>query len=773
MRVKRTLLLVGLLASFCASVPRCLAQSARGLVTGVVTDSSGAVIPGASIRAINRANNVSTQSVTNAEGSYALDFLPPGDYTITVEKQGFKTLERNLTVQADDRLVLNLPLEVGLVSEKVLVEAETPLLDTGSGSLGTVFDNQRIKELPSFAGNPFMLEFLTAGIVFGGTSTFPNQRPFDGSAAVGSVNGSLTYSTAFQLDGVPDTWGRSPAFTPSVEFIQEYKVQTATYDAAAGHSSGGWVDVALKSGTNSIHGAAYYYLQNPALNSNLFFNNKAGVSKPAYLFNREGGGIGGPIRKDHTFFFFGYERIRENTPEPATYTVPTIPERTGNFAALLALGSQYQIYDPATTTPAANGRFTRQPFPGNIIPTDRLSSIGQKIIGYYPLPNQTTSADGTNNFLFGSGMEPDHYYSIVGRVDHSVSEKQRLFGRVVVSRRFDGPYRNWAPGATGNNLYYKNRGAALDYLYTINPQTVLDVRYGYTRFTSVHLLSTSGFDITTLGFPASLKAAMAPSAFFPYINPAGYSPFGAPESGGDGNFSDIHSFNASVSRNMGRHLLRAGADLRLYLVNAYSNGYATGTYNFGSYLNGPIDNSPASPLGQGMAGLLLGVIGSGTTVRNDSSASHTGYYGLFFQDDWKVTSKLTLNLGVRYEYEGPIVERYNRSVSGFDFNATSPIAAQAMANYASAPIPQIPPSQFVVKGGLDLRRSQWAAARAVQCPDARFRAAHRLRVCHQHEDGASRRLRHFLRSAWHHHPIAYPDRLQPDDQYRAHARQRS
>ena len=681
------------------AVPSCFGQGARGLVTGVVTDASGGMIPGASVRAVNRASNVATPTHTNGDGNYAIDFLPPGEYTIAVEKQGFKIFEQTVLVRADDRLVLNPRLEIGALTEKVVIDASAPILDAGGGSLGTVMDNQRIQELPSFAGNPFMLEFLTAGIVFSGTSAFPNQRPFDSTAGVGSVNGSLTYSTTFQLDGVPDTVGRSSAYTPSVEFIQEYKVQTATYDASAGHSSGGWVDVALKSGTNQFHGAAYYYLQNPALNSNLFFNNKAGQPKPAYLFNREGGDIGGPIRRNHTFFFVGYERIRENTPEPATYTVPTAAEHAGDFSALLRLGSQYQIYDPATTTPAANGRYTREPFPGNVIPANRISSIGQKVANYYPLPNQAGAPDGTNNFLFGSGMEPDHYYSVATRLDHSINDRQRLFGRVVVSRRFDGPYRNWAPGASGNNLYYKNRGAAFDYLYTVNPHTVVDVRYGYTRFTSVHLLSTAGFDITTLGLPASLKQLMAPAAFFPDINPSGYSALDT-ENGGDGTFSDIHSINGTVSRTIGKHLLRTGVDFREYLVNAHTTGYATGQYNFGGFLNGPIDNSPASPIGQGMAGLLLGILGSGNAVRNDSSASRTSYTGLFLQDDWKVTSKLTLNLGVRYEYEGPIIERYNRSVSGFDFNTTSPIAAQAMANYARAPIPQIAPSQFVVKGGL-------------------------------------------------------------------------
>jgi len=199
-----------LLVSFLNVVPYCFGQGARELVTGVITDSSGAVIPGASVRAVNHTNNVSTPAQTNADGSYALDFLSPGEYTLTIESKGFKTLEQNLTVRADDHLVVNFTLDVGALSEKVLVEGTAQVLDTGSGSLGTVIDNQRIRELPEFAGNPFMLEFLTAGVVFNGTSTFPNQRPFDGSAAVGSVNGSLTYSTTFQLDGVPDTGGVPP-----------------------------------------------------------------------------------------------------------------------------------------------------------------------------------------------------------------------------------------------------------------------------------------------------------------------------------------------------------------------------------------------------------------------------------------------------------------------------------------------------------------------------------------------------------------------------------
>jgi hypothetical protein len=680
------------------SAMACFGQGARGAIMGVVTDDSGSLVPAATVRAVNVASNVSTTAESNSQGNYTLELLYPGDYRITASKEGFKTVERTVTVRADDRLGLDIRLEVGAVTEKVVVEAGAPLLETETSSVGTVIDHRRIQDLPLIQGNPFMLEMLATGVIFNGNVAF--TRPFDGAASTASINGSATYTVSFQLDGVADNWGRNPAYTPSVEFIQEYKVQTASYDASEGHSSSAWVDIALKSGTNQSHGSAYYYFQNPALNANLFFNNKAGQPKPDFLFNRFGGGIGGPIRKDKTFFFFGYERIRHNLPSPAVYTVPTDQERKGDFSSLLALGSQYQIYDPATIRPAANGRYSRDPFAGNVIPSSRLSSIAQKILGFYPEPNQAGSADAGSNFNFGSGIEPDHYYSISTRADQVISDKRRFFGRVVISKRQDGPYRNWAPGASGNNLFYKNRGGAADHVYSISPNTVLNLRYGYTRFTSQHILSTAGFDMTSLGFPASLKSAISPAGYiFPRISPSNYSSLDSETP--DGNFSDIHSFYGSVSRTIGMHTLKAGVDFRIYLVNNYSLGASSANYSFGStYTNGPLDNSPASARGQDLASMLLGIATGGSVDVNDSYAARTRYAGVFLQDDWKVTRKLTVNLGLRWEYEGPIVERYTRSVGGFDYDASSPIEAQVKANYAANPIPQIPASQFQVKGGL-------------------------------------------------------------------------
>lgn len=676
----------------------CYGQGDRGLITGLVTDPTGAVIPATVVRATNVATNVATQAETNAQGNYSLDFLTPGQYTVTVEKTGFKRFQRGgVTVRINDRLSLDIVLELGEVSEKVVVEGGAPLLETTSSSLGTVIDNRRISDLPLIHGNPLMLQFLTPGVTLNGNVSW--TRPFDSAASEASINGAQLQSTEYQLDGVADTWKRVSAYTPSVEFIQEYRVETAGYDASQGHSGGAWVNVTLKSGTNQLHGSLYDYLQNPIFNSNLFFNNKAGLPKPHYTFNRWGGAAAGPIRKDRLFWFFGYEGIRHNVIEnAAALTIPTMAERTGDFSALLALGSQYQLYDPATTKDLGTGRLSRQTFPGNIIPPSRISPIGKKIIDYYPAPNQPGGRDGAVNYYYGKA-EPDRYYSISSRADDSITDKQRLFGRVVVSSRLQGPYRYYFPDASGQNLYYKNRGGALDYTYALNPRTVLNVRYGYTRFISMHNPQTAGFDSTTLGLPGWITSTIPASyRIFPQIQPSGYQTLS--NESPDGNFADIHSFFGSVSRNQGKHFLRAGADFRVYLMNNFTRSGQSGSYSFSGYMNGPLDNSPSAPLGPGAAGLLLGTVSGGSLTINDSYAARTRYAGLFIQDDWKITRRLALNMGLRWEYEGPIVERYNRTVRGFDFNVASPVEAAVLANYAKSPIPEMPVSQFKAKGGL-------------------------------------------------------------------------
>lgn len=703
------------IASVSVLLPTCMGQGDRGLVGGVVRDASGAVIAGAVISAVQTSTNTTTRAQTTAQGIYALGLLQPGTYRISAEHQGFKRAEQNdILVRVNDRLAVDFQLELGSVSERVQVEATAGLLETSSASIGVVIDQRRIQDLPLVHGNPLMLQFLAPGVMFNGNPAF--TRPFDGAAGVSSVNGAQQGGMGFQLDGVPNQGEvKGPAYQPSVEFIQEYRVETAGYDASQGNASAGWVNISLKSGSNDFHGSAYVYYQNKALNANTFFNNIAGQPKANYAFNRPGASLGGPIVRNKTFFFFGFERIKHNLPYPQLHTVPLPAQKNGDFSQLLALGPSYQIYDPLTTTPIGNGRYQRQPFPNNIIPSNRISDIGRKVAGFYPEPNQPGSADGGNNFNFGQGIEPDRYYSISTRVDHTISAAQRFFGRVVLSRRVDGPYRDYFPDVTGNNYISKNRGVAFDYVNTLSPSTVLNLRYGYTRYYVTHDPETMGFDATSLGLPESLSNAINPAAAaMPYFSPSGYSAFLSEAI--DGRFYDTHTLGGSVSHTVGKHLIRAGAEYRSYRFNTYNYRWGSGYFTFGNaYVNGPFDNSPLAPRGQGLAALLLGLPSGGYLDTTDSFAGKNSYSSVYLHDEWKISRKLSLNLGLRYEIETAGVERFDRSVRGFDSDATSPIAAAAQAAYSRDPIPEIGANQFRVNGGLQFAgangnpRSLWDA----------------------------------------------------------------
>ena len=677
----------------------CYGQGDHGLISGVVRDPSVAVVPHATVSATNASTGLVVKAESNQQGVYTVGPLPAGVYAVAVEHTGFKRFDQiGVTVRVGDHLSLDIPLAIGSSSERVEVRTDASVLETANSSLGTVIDNRRIKDLSLLYGNPMMLEFLAPGIAFDGN--LANQHPFDGTATSASVNGSQVGALEFRMDGVTDSpFKTAIAFQPSVEFIQEYKVETSAYDASQGHAAGGWVDISLKSGTNEIHGSGYGYLQNRALNANQFFTNLAGQGKPPITYDRVGGNAGGPIIRNRTFWFFGYEHLLQNSPEVTTLTVPTAAEKTGDFSQLLALGTSYQIYNPFTTTPAAGGRYTRTPFAGNIVPASLLTATGKAVAAYYPSPNLPGSSDGGNNFYY-NGIVPERFYEISSRVDHSINPNQRIFGRFSASHRHNkGEY--YFPPVTGDAYSTRHFGGVIDYLNTLNPQTVLEVRYGYTRYTLGYTMMSAPFDVTSIGMPASLDSPLTDAnRRFPAFAPAGYTDFSSNYTA-SGKYYNTHSLIGNLSRAQGKHLLRGGIEYRGYQFNNYAPGLTTGYYTFGSsYVNGPFDNSATAPRGQGLAGMLLGIPSGGYIDNNDSFAGINSFIGTFIQDDWKVTSKLTLNLGLRYEYEGAPTERYNRSVLGFNFNTPNPIAAKAIAAYAANPIPQVPVSQFQVNGGL-------------------------------------------------------------------------
>src|SRR5713226_1709798 len=407
------------------------AQEFRGAITGRINDSSGGRLPGVTITATNVATNIGSTTVTNAEGAYTIPYLTPGGYTVKVELSGFKRIVReHVEVRIGDRLAIDFNLELGQIEETVLVTAQSPLLEMASGSAGQVIDEKRIALMPLSDGNPFVLSRLVPGVAYTGDLKF--SRPFD-NAGTSSINADgSSGGNEFTLDGSPNmTSGRRVAFVPPAGAVQQFKVGTASFDAADGHTAGAIVNVTLKSGTNSFKGEAYEYLRRNALSATDFFVNKSGAAKPGLKYDRPGGFLGGPIASNRTFFFGAVEWLYDTFPEPLPQTVPTQAMRNGDFSALLAQGTI--IYDPATATQVGS-RVVRQPFPGNIIPGNRINPIAAAVLKYFPLPNQAADNQGRNNFFYTNPRQ-DTFYSVSSRIDHRLTDKQQVFVRYTRNDR--------------------------------------------------------------------------------------------------------------------------------------------------------------------------------------------------------------------------------------------------------------------------------------------------------------------------------------------------
>lgn len=685
------------------------AQDTRGSILGTITDTSGSRVPGAIVRATNENSRVVTTATSNGEGEYLVPFLIPGGYTLHIEASGFKNYEKKgIEVRISDRIALNVQMEVGGVTETVSVSASSELLDTTSTSMGQVIDSRRISELPLKDGNPIMLAQLAPGVL--NLSTGGWSRPFDvGSPSAIATDGTRTGNTEFTMDGSPNNQRAAVAYIPPADVVQEFRISTANFDAAQGFSTGAAINVSVKSGTNQLHGTAYHFLQNPVLNANRFFNNRAGLPKPIVRLNRWGTTGTGPVLipkiyngKNKTFWTYAYEGIHSADPRGTIIAaVPTAAMKAGDFSSLLNLGPQYQIYDPATIAPAANGRFSRQPLPGNIIPPSRLDPVARNIVNYFEAPNQAGTADGSNNWTT-PGPESDKFHSHLFRVDHNFSEKHRVFVRgdrndrvLLYDVRFNG--------AVGANFDRRNRGISFDDVYVLSPTTVINTRYGYNRFIEGNASITEDMDLGALGFSSSyvnaIKSAASDGVKFPSIRIARYAELGGSTKSIRTN--DTHEFSSNVTQLMGKHNFRYGYALRTWRENNRSLGQSSGQIDAGTnWTRGPLDNSPEAPMGQSLASFLMGYATGGSFPVSDSFAMQNIGHGLFFQDDWRVTPKLLVTLGVRYEYEQPPTERYNRSVTGFDNATPSPIDAAARANYARNPIPQIAPADFRSIGGL-------------------------------------------------------------------------
>jgi hypothetical protein len=699
-----TFLLAGLLIilAFGAEAP---AQEARGTIQGRVLDSSGGAVPGATVEVRNVTTGVVTPTTTNTEGSYRVPFLIPGTYTVTVSLTGFsKFVSDNIEVHVADLLTVDASLKVGEITEEVRVTAVTATVDRTTAELGQVVDARRIAELPIREGSPVELVILAPGVTVT-TDLRSRKAAFNNGLSQFSTDGVGEKKNDFTIDGVSNVANDRVAYSPPSASVEEFKIHTTSYDAAIGNTMGAVVNLVTKSGTNVLRGQVYEWYRGATLDAQNFFDKRAGRPKREYQDHRFGGAIGGPLQSSRTFYFANFEANPFKVPSPNIVTVPTAKMRTGDFSELLALGPQYQIYNPFTIRPHPTqaGRFLRDPFDGNIIPPGMIDPVAQRILEYFPLPNQTGTADGQQNFQNPTAVAFETYFTATGRIDHSFSPQHRIYGRFSWDFWEEEKDDRFDNIATGIFLNRKNRILGIDDAYTIRNNLLMNIRGGFTRQLFPERRRSQGFDLSTLGFSAQL-VSLAPAglATFPFINYDGFQDFGVSESG-DGYFTtDVYSVTGSLMWLVNRHNMKFGTEYRYYVEDSSRfSSAAAPQINFSTtWTRGPLDNSPVAPFGQDFASFLLGLPTGGTMSRAAAYTEKSSVLSWYAHDDWRVSSDLTLNLGVRWEIEQPLTEAEGRFVSGFDADTPLPIAAAAQANYARNPIAEIPVSEFAVRGGL-------------------------------------------------------------------------
>lgn len=684
------------------------AQEFRGTITGRVTDAQNAAVPTAKVAAVLVSTGARSETLSGSDGLYTLPFLSPGIYRIECDAPGFKRyVQAGFEVKAGERSGLDIHLELGQMTESVTVTADAPMVETTTATAGQVINSAQVENMPLNGRTPLVLAQLAFGVVPNSDPKF--NRPFDNAGPSGfSMGGAPAQTNELLVDGAPDmTRDQRVAYNPPVDAVQEVRVHAFEADAAYGHTGGGTANVVTKSGTNQLHGSLYEFNQVSALAATPFFTNKSGQLKPVTRYNQWGETIGGPIwlpkifnGKNKVFFFFGNEDINDSFPEPQTLTVPTAAERTGDLSALLGAGSNYQIYDPMTGVKQGS-RIARQPLPGNIIPADRINSIAKNYFQFYPQPNQPGQNDGALNYLANT-VRSDTFNSEIGRLDFNISSNNKLFWNFRHNDRIENRNNYFNNIADGRDLGRINWGSELDDVQTFNATTVANVRLNWTRFREYTIPFGDGYNGSKLGFPSYI-AANSPRLTMPEItfNSTSNTDYTRIVTDTFSNTPfDTFQIFGDVVKIHGNHSIKAGVDARELRESSFSYGNSDGNYSFGtSWTRGPLDNATGAPLGQDLAAFLLGLPTGGGFDINAFRTNQSKYLAVFVQDDWRVRSNLTLNLGLRFEHDFAGTERFDRSLNGFDLTTPNPIAAQAIAAYAAHPDPSLPVSQFKVPGG--------------------------------------------------------------------------
>jgi hypothetical protein len=637
-------------ALFFGSASSARAQSSQGGVRGAVKDSQG-VIPGVTVTLTNEATGVPRETVTNESGEYSFPAVEPGEYSIKAGVAGFKTFERRgVRVSTQQFITLDITLEVGTLEETITVTADAPLIESSNASVGGVIDTKALETLPTAGRSVFLMATLEPTVQASGNAHWNRMQDQVGNSAI-SMGGGPVRSNNFLVDGFPVTDLQNRASTnPSMEAVQEMKVQVHTYDAEMGRTGGGVMNMAARSGGNEFRGSGYAVIRPESLADQLLIPRLQGQPNVPEYWRNGGGGGGGPIIPNKTFFWVAGEKYVNNQPQQNSFLVPTTAERNGDFSGLTRNGQFRPIIDP----------LTGQPFPGNVIPQNRWDPVGARILGYLPKPN-TEVDNGSPNFSM-TDLLPNSAYQYTTKVNHQFTNAVGLSGFLLrqVTHEANANYNPENKFVGGS--YQLDRvinTVVLNNTYVLNDSTVLTLRGGYNKFDDNYNLPFE-FDAAALFNNAPFTAQLSDTNRFPSLTITDYKGTGWTNRQANGYYQ--YGANGTLSRLMGSHSVKVGGDYRVIGAESLNYGASTGTYSFtGLYT------------GNSVADLLLGYPQSGSVPLNTELNGFVRYFAAYAQDDWRLNDRFTLNYGLRLERETGMMEKNNQQTVDFARTTVSPL----------------------------------------------------------------------------------------------------
>jgi trimeric autotransporter adhesin len=655
------------------------AQGFQGAIRGLVKDAGG-VVPGAEVTLVREDTDGSRATNTNATGEYGFPNLAPGTYTLKVALQGYKGYAQSgIRVGTQQFITMDIALEVGAVAESVTVSGRSPIIETSTASTGTVLDTQALQTLPSPGRAAFLIGTSVPTVIPSGDTQF-NRQQDQTNASLLSLGGGTRRGNNYTLDGVPITDLRNRASAnPTIESLEDLKVQVHTYDAEMGRTGGGVFNTTLRSGSNTYRGTGFAQTRPLWGQTNNYFSEKAGLSKPHSPYYLGGGGVGGPIVKSRTFFWFASESYHDVQTRNASVTMPTTAERQGDFSQTTnSLGQPVVIYDP----------LTGQPFAGNVIPAARINAVAAAMLKYLPLPDADRD-NGSTNYTRTSLINNKFQQIYSAKVDHKLTDAVSISGFYLYNRT-DEPDANYfgtadqtEPNrfADPNDYILKRRPQilAVNSNWVLDSASLLSLRFGMTRFPDNNTLSLP-FDPSTLGFSQTYLNQITLQKF-PGVRIRGYDQF-ASQTLGAINPTQVNwkstSANAVYTKTAGTHLFKVGGDFRSVGVDSYIPGSGAGFFDFDKDMTSSNGGTGGTTDGNAFAAFLLGYPSVVRTSQISVSTPlnlYTHYFGGYAQDDWRISPKLTVNYGLRIEHEDGLREEENRFTVGFDPTMSSSLTS--------------------------------------------------------------------------------------------------